>query len=466
MPVNFLSKNIDKQINTLYITDHIVLLSVTPKMKFKILSIMVLSSVLCGAADRNGKDEETFGHSTNSSSSAAPVIVKAEIFSLADLGDKASNISRTRECIEKYTNFVQQKINQLKTLVQPCAILAHPVERLYSLPIEETTRFIKGVRGFREFVGIELESYLALSKILPGQYYESVASIFEIKHQDRSPDTSYLDIFSTKQMSMSFNTLFVMSSMGIPSKWGTIYQNIVYKSSVLENLIQIRSYRQNLITRWQRVVSDKIPKALSIFFQNSAPILYKTVEDVSKHSKGRLAGVALYFSERTFSMMAGRKALTKGDDKDHHIERELIKRSLYPLAGNYGYLFVYTTLPPCNTDTTGCLSFYRQLAQHNPNLRMMVMFDHEYEGGFDYNSITTANFIMVNRVKEAKKLEQEESSRKSITNMALTLTRATSDQIVAALTKKKKETAIQIVEQFSDPKRKERIKKRLSEAKK
>ena len=46
--------------------------------------------------------------------------------------------------------------------------------------------------------------------------------------------------------------------------------------------------------------------------------------------------------------------------------------------------------------------------------------------------------------------------------MSLTLTRATSDQIVVTLQKKDDEIAIGIVEQFSDHERKERIKKRLA----
>ena len=157
-----------------------------------------------------------------------------------------------------------------------------------------------------------------------------------------------------------------------------------------------------------------------------------------------------YFNEDTASMIAGRKALTKGDDKNHHIERVLIKRLLPDSEHNYGYLFVYTTLPPCNTDKIGCLGFYMQLAQHNPNLRTIVMFDHEYEDGSNYTSLTTANFTMVNRVKAAKAIEQAESRKSSIAKMALTLTRATSDQIVSALQKKDDETAVEILKKFED----------------
>ncbi|MCX7342723.1 MAG: hypothetical protein NT128_01045 [Proteobacteria bacterium] len=421
-------------------------------MKFKILSITLFLSLYipesygskseCSHVDEHGPLQTT-----------TTIITPAEIFSLPDLGNKASNISCTRESIEKYTHFVQQNINHLKALMPPCAILEHPFERLSSFPIKEVTGFIKGFRGFREFVGVELESYFALSKILR-QYYESASSLFEFRHYSGALHISYFGL--------PWVNLLLRSSKRICSNYTVDkFGEITDKFLALQNLKRMESYRQNLLTRWQRVISDKIPKALSIFFQNSAPILYKAVEDVSKHSKGRLAGVALYSDERTISIIAGRKALTKGDDKDHHIERELIKKSLPPHAHNGGYLFVYTTLPPCNTDTTGCLSFYRQLAQRNPNLRIMVMFDHEYEDDLDYTGLTS-NLTMINRVKEAKKLELAEARKRSITNMALTLTRATSDQIVVTLQKKDDETAIRIVEQFSDHERKERIKKRLA----
>jgi hypothetical protein len=240
---------------------------------------------------------------------------------------------------------------------------------------------------------------------------------------------------------------------------------LVIRNNILRNhLMQLKLEflnRNNTLVAMHCIISEEIPNRLYSFFQNSAPILYKGIEYVSSHEHGRLAGVALYYDTESIKIVLGRKARTDGDVKEEHIERRLIQKLLPETSIESGYLFVYTTLPPCNTSGTGCLSFYQRLLQANPYLRATVLFDHEYDVPFNYTGLASERFSMVNRVKKARELEQAESRRKSIASMAQNLTRATSDQIVATLQKKDDETLIQIVEQFSDHERKERIKKRL-----
>ncbi len=130
---------------------------------------------------------------------------------------------------------------------------------------------------------------------------------------------------------------------------------------------------------------------------------------------------------------------------------------IHKLSPFSGHLLVYTPLPPCNAATVGCLSYYSKLTQTFPNLHITVLFDHEYEDGFDYNSLTSGNLTFINRVKEAKKIEEAAA----LTRTALQLQRATSDVIIANLSRRfTHDVSAQILEEFPT-KRRERLKKKL-----
>ncbi len=192
-------------------------------------------------------------------------------------------------------------------------------------------------------------------------------------------------------------------------------------------------------------------------------LLYKSIEIVSEHSVGRLGGVALFSGDDSHRILLGRKALTIGDDRNHHIERVLI-RELFSSLPQSGHLFIYTALPPCNT-SNGCLNFYQRLAQENPNLHMTVFFDHEYQDGFNYGSVTIENLAFVNLVAARKRVKDETKRRKLIINMSQTLVRTTSDNIVEALEKRQEADALEVIGLFQDTVRRERLQRRVLEAK-
>ncbi len=412
-------------------------------MKFKILSIIILSSILFGTAGHSDEVVVEDHHHASSSSSAKGKreLVPAEIFFLGEIRSKDA-----ASAVMEIT-YIEQCLH---------ATTLNVMSLLYFKKILEST----GCNGCPESYDI----IIYLPRFLTPFLYPTWQATSENSKEELYELS--LSIYGNKLLNFESIDHFATIDLGQSCIIYKLDGCTIRRMNTTQREERIININEKCSLLRKKLTAHSVSEILRDFFKASAPTLYKAVEDLSKHSKGRLAGVALYFDGNTINSALGRKALTDGDDKDHHIERALVRRLFEHLSDNFGYLFVYTTLPPCNTDATGCVSFYHQLVQDNPRLKVTILFDNEYEDGFDYTSIATTNLILVNRASEIKRLQQSEARKKSITSMSQNLVRATSDQIVNALKKKPDGEAEQILEQFENRERRGRIIQRLSQSEK
>lgn len=422
-------------------------------MKLKILIVVMLLSILFASSDRSKKDEVEGDHSR--------ITMPAEVFSLPQLGDKVSDIDVTRSRIEEYTRWVHRKISCLEAHIAVSdTILSVPL-----FAVSRATTFVERL-SFIDFIGAEFISLLNLSRILPIQYCENIFAPDKYVNSTLTMNFLYFSGFSIS--SLARNIIMAKGRYAVDK-----YNNIINREIALKRLECANFYLRALLASWQGIANDKVPNALRIFFQSNAPILYKAVEDVSKHSKGRLAGVSMYFDRSALKVVVGRKALTAGgDDPDFHVERALIEQLLHNVPNPSGHLFVYTPFAPCNKVTIStkkpCLQFYHDLVKTNPGLHAIVLFDKPFKTGNDFWSRSPYLTLF------------DLSTNTQITEPSLTISlslltggasellqRTTSDEIVDCLLRIPSDSLPHIVKRIKvSNERRDRIQKRLLAAQK
>ena len=397
-------------------------------MKFKILGILSLSFYLYGSIEL----ERDYNTPSSSASSTSKVTKPAQIRTIEEMLQEYPNATLD-------TKLQALKINVSKVHEDLSEKLKFSIYKLYeSLAIDSK------IIADRLFTQFEFNSR------------RSCFLLFSETMNIMSRIASYSHFFY--QCTDSKDVL-CMSSISI---YPLIFNRAFWAPITRTSLVgQVLMRRQSVFLECYDSLLIKVPEIIEKFFKESAPTLYQSVEQFSKHESGCLAGTVLYFNGRSISIALGRKALTNRDDKSHHIERELIRKIL-PVATNIpGHLFVYTTLPPCNTPSTGCLSFYKKLVVENGRLNVSVMFGHEYEDGFNYSVSNTSNLTLVNLVKEKQQTKHRTKKIEATKKTAGHLERATSDQIVDALQNKPHDEAEAIIQEFKDAERAQRLEKKL-----
>ena len=422
-------------------------------MKFKILTIIILSSILFASAGRSDEVVVEDHHHASSSSSAKGKreLVPAEIFSLGEIRSKDA-----ASAVMEIT-YIEQCLH---------ATTLNVMSLLYFKKILEST----GCNGCPESYDI----IIYLPRFLTPFLYPTWQTTSE-----NSKEELY-------ELSLSIygNKLLNFESIDHIDHFATIDLG---QSCIIYKLDGCTIRRMNTTQREERIININkkcsllrkelnalsVPQILHDFFKANAPILYKAVESVSQYSSGRLAGVALYYDWDTISVVLGRKGLAaEGDDPDIHVERALSGKLLGDFGRSHtGHLFVYCPYAPCNkvedTEKTSCLQFYHDLVQENSELNVMVFFHKPFKTGNDFWSRNPhlTLFDLSTNTQITKPLPTINLSLLTSGAPAL-LQRARSDEIVDCLLRTPSNSLPHIVKKMKiSDERRDRIQKKVLEAK-